>query len=109
MIAPLALEPSSWGVAMKLTFRCVLGRSLLGPLLLGPLLLGPTLLGLSGMTLAAAAPRSSPGDDSEAKKPAAAEPAESPRFLHDERRVTQASLTIDGRTVAYQADAGGQS
>jgi len=76
MIAPLALEPSSWGVAMKLTFRC----------LLGPLLLGPTLLGLSGMTLAAAAPRSSTGDDSDAKKPAAAEPAEVRSVDHVDRR-----------------------
>src|SRR5260370_34436612 len=82
---------------MNLTFRW----------LLGPLLLGPSLLGLSGMTLAAIASRSSAGDDSGAKTSAAAEPAESTRFLHDERRVTQASMTIDGRSVAYPAEADG--
>jgi len=75
---------------MNLTFRC---------------LLGPLLLGLSGITLAAAAPRSSTSDDSDAKTPAA-EITESTRFLHDERRVTQASMTVDGRTVVYQAEAG---
>src|SRR5450631_1789334 len=83
---------------MNLTFRC----------LLGPLLLGPSLLGLSGMTLAATAPHSSAGDDSDAKASAAAEPTESTRFLHDERQVTQSSVSIDGRAVAYQAEAGVQ-
>jgi carboxypeptidase C (cathepsin A) len=83
---------------MNSTFRC----------LLGPLLLGPSLLGLSGTTLAATAPRSSTGDDSDAKTPAAAELTESTRFLHDERRVTLASMILDGRTVAYQAEAGVQ-
>src|SRR5882724_414222 len=82
------------GVAMNLTFRC----------LLGPFLLGPSLLGLSGMTLAVTAPRSSAGDDSDAKPPA--EPTESTRFLHDEHQLTQASMSIGGRTVAYQAEAG---
>src|ERR1700740_3217436 len=57
----------SLGVAMQLTFR----------FLWGPVLLGPSLLGLSGMTLAAAAPRSSTGDDGEAKAPAVAELTES--------------------------------
>lgn len=83
---------------MNLTFRC----------LLGPALLGVSLLGLSGMTLAATAPRSSTGDDSDAKPAAAAEATESTRFLHDERRATQASITIGGRAVAYQAEAGVQ-
>src|ERR1700676_1921864 len=83
---------------MNLTFRC----------LLGPLLLGPSLLGLSGMTLSATAPRSSTGDDSDAKIPTAAEPPGSTRFLRDERRVTQASMMIGGRSVAYQAEAGVQ-
>jgi hypothetical protein len=68
---------------MNLTFRCRLR----------PLLLGLSLLGLSGVTLAATAPRSSTGDDSDAKPAAASEPTESTRFLHDERRVTQASST----------------
>src|SRR5712671_8181827 len=82
------------GVAMNLTFRC----------LLGPLLLGLSLLGLSGMTLAVTAPRSSAGDGSDAKPPA--EPTESTRFLHDEHQLTQASMSIGGRTVAYEAEAG---
>jgi len=87
------------GVAMNLTFRCPLG----------PLLLGVSLQGLSGMTLAATAARSSTGDDSDAKTSAAAEPTESTRFLHDERRVTQASITIGGRAIAYQAEAASRS
>src|SRR5579859_1580032 len=76
--------------------------------LLGPLLLGSSLLGVSGMIQAAAAPRSSPGDDADMKTPAAAESTESTRFLKDERRVTQASITVDGHSVAYQAEAGVQ-
>ncbi len=96
MIAALVVAPSKLGVAMNLTFRC----------LWGPWLLAPSLLGLSGITLAAAAPRSATGDDSDAKTSAAAEPTESTRFLHDERRVTQGSMTVEGRTIAYQAEAG---
>lgn len=76
--------------------------------LLGPLLLGSSLLGVSGMIQAATAPRSSPGDDADMKTPAAAESTESTRFLKDERRVTQASITVDGHSVAYQAEAGVQ-
>ncbi|HEX4152503.1 MAG TPA: hypothetical protein VHY75_09900 [Steroidobacteraceae bacterium] len=38
--------------------------------------------------------------------PPTEEPSESPRFLHDEHQVTQGSVTIGGKAIAYQADAG---
>src|SRR5450631_553390 len=34
------------------------------------------------------------------------EPTESPRFLHDESKVTQGSVTMAGRALSYQAEAG---
>ena len=54
--------------------------------------------------LAAAAHSSS--DASETKISAVPEPAESPRYLHDERQTTQGSMTVGGRTLAFQAEAG---
>jgi carboxypeptidase C (cathepsin A) len=53
-----------------------------------------------------AAEARSSGDTSETKIPAVSEPAESPRYLHDERQTTQGSMTIGGRTLAFQAEAG---
>ncbi len=34
------------------------------------------------------------------------EPTESPRFLHDESKVTQGSVMMSGRAISYQAEAG---
>src|ERR1019366_7741796 len=34
------------------------------------------------------------------------EPTESPRFLHDESKATQGSMTMAGRALSYQAEAG---
>ncbi len=59
----------------------------------------------AAVSIAAAAERSSSGDATDAKPPAAPE-SESPRFLHDEHQVTQGSITIGGRSIAYQAEAG---
>src|ERR1700736_2261389 len=55
-------------------------------------------------SLAAAAHSSS--DASETKISAGPAPAESPRYLHDERQTTQGSMTVGGRTLAFQAEAG---
>jgi len=57
-------------------------------------------------TVEAAAEHVSPGDSSDSKNPAPAEYGESPRYLHDEHRTTQGSITIGGRALSYQAEAG---
>ena len=60
----------------------------------------------AAVSTAAAAERSSSGDAPD-KPQAAQEPtSESPRFLHDDHQVTQGSIIIGGRSVAYQAEAG---
>jgi len=59
----------------------------------------------SAVSIAAAAERSSSGDAADAKPPVAPE-SESPRFLHDEHQVSRGSMTIGGRSIAYQAEAG---
>ena len=61
----------------------------------------------AAVSIAAAAERSSSGDAPDNKAQAAQEPmSESPRFLHDDHQVTQASIIIGGRSIAYQAEAG---
>ncbi|MGO9427192.1 MAG: S10 family peptidase [Steroidobacteraceae bacterium] len=61
----------------------------------------------AAVSIAAAAERSSSGDTPENKAQAAQEPtSESPRFLHDDHQVTQGSINIGGRSIAYQAEAG---
>ncbi len=71
------------------------------------LILGCTFLGaVAAASASAAAERTASSDPAEAKTSAAAELSESPRFLHDERQVSQGSVTLGGRTVGYQAEAG---
>jgi carboxypeptidase C (cathepsin A) len=71
-----------------------------------------SLLGVSlvGATLAASpsmsAERAPPNDAPDTKVAVVPEPTESPRYLHDESRVTQGSITIAGRALGYQAEAG---
>lgn len=67
-----------------------------------------TLFGAAAaVSIAAAAERSPAGDAPDNKAQAAQEPtSESPRFLHDDHQVTQGSMAIGGRTIAYQAEAG---
>ncbi len=67
-----------------------------------------TLFGAAAaVSIAAAAERSSSGDAPDNKAQAAQEPtSESPRFLHDDHQVTQGSMAIGGRSIAYQAEAG---
>src|SRR5271170_3786083 len=57
-------------------------------------------------SLSLGAEHSSPSDASDAKASAVSEPSESPRFLHDESKVTQGSITIGGRALGYQSEAG---
>jgi carboxypeptidase C (cathepsin A) len=71
-----------------------------------------SLLGVSllGATLAASpsmgAERVPPNDAPDTKVAGVPEPTESPRYLHDESKVTQGSVTIAGRALGYQAEAG---
>ncbi len=67
------------------------------------LVLCSTLLG--AVCIAAAAERTSSSDATETKSSTVTE-SESPRFLHDDHQVTQGSVTITGRAVGYQAEAG---
>ena len=61
----------------------------------------------AAVSIAAAAERSASADAPDNKAQAAQEPtSESPRFLHDDHQVTQGSINIGGRSVAYQAEAG---
>ncbi len=71
-------------------------------LLAGSCMLGATLAGSS----AAGAERSSPGDTPDAKIAVVPEPTESPRYLHDESKTVQGSVTIGGHALAYQSEAG---
>jgi carboxypeptidase C (cathepsin A) len=71
------------------------------------LLLGSALL----CAAAAAAPsqvaeRSPPSDTPDTKISVVPEPTESPRYLHDESKVTQGSVTIAGHPLGYQSEAG---
>src|ERR1700742_2174765 len=58
-----------------------------------------------GGSFAFAAERS-PGDAPDTKIAVVPEPTESPRFLKDEQQVTSGSVTIAGRAIGYQAEAG---
>ena len=57
-------------------------------------------------SVSAAAERSSPGDAPAAKIAVVPEPTESPRYLHDESKTVQGSVTIAGRALGYQSEAG---
>ena len=77
---------------MSLRIKLFLGSSLVGAVLAAPLSLG--------------AEHSSPSDAPDTKISVVPEPTESPRYLHDESKVTQGSITIGGRALGYQAEAG---
>src|SRR5258708_20368888 len=47
-----------------------------------------------------------PSDAPPSKISLVPEPTESPRFLHDEQQLTSGSVTVAGRAIAYQAEAG---
>ncbi len=45
-------------------------------------------------------------DSSDNKASPVYDPSESPRFLHDEHQTTQGSITVAGKAIEYQAEAG---
>ncbi len=57
-------------------------------------------------SLSPAAERAPPGEAPAAKISPVPEPTESTRFLHDESKATQGSMTIAGRALGYQSEAG---
>jgi carboxypeptidase C (cathepsin A) len=65
-----------------------------------------SVLGAAAMSTAAGAEHAAPGGSSESKSTVIEEPSESPRFLRDDHQVTAGSVSIDGRAIAYQAEAG---
>jgi carboxypeptidase C (cathepsin A) len=77
---------------MALRIRLIVGSSVLGAALAASMSLG--------------AERSSPSDAPDTKISVVPEPTESPRYLRDESKITQGSVTIAGRALAYQAEAG---
>jgi len=77
---------------MALRIRLLVGSSLLSAALAASLSLG--------------AERSPPGDAPDTKISLVPEPTESPRYLHDESKVTQGSVTIAGHAFGYQSEAG---
>jgi carboxypeptidase C (cathepsin A) len=77
---------------MSLRVKLFLGSSLISATLAASLSLG--------------AEHSSPSDAPDTKISVVPEPTESPRYLHDESKVTQGSITIGGRALGYQAEAG---
>jgi carboxypeptidase C (cathepsin A) len=58
-----------------------------------------------GASLSLAAEKT-PSDAPPAKIAVVPEPTESPRYLQDEQQATSGSVTVAGRTIAYQAEAG---
>jgi carboxypeptidase C (cathepsin A) len=74
---------------MALRIRLLLGASLLFAVLTAP-----------------AAERSPPSDTPDTKISVVPEPTESPRYLHDESKVTQGSISMAGHALGYQAEAG---
>ncbi|HSY95795.1 MAG TPA: hypothetical protein VK793_09260, partial [Steroidobacteraceae bacterium] len=70
-------------------------------------MLGTSLLGAAlAATLSPAAERSSPNDVPDTKISVVPEPTESPRYLRDEQSVAQGSVTIAGKALRYQSEAG---
>jgi carboxypeptidase C (cathepsin A) len=71
-------------------------------LLLGSSLLGATL----AASLSSGAERSPISETPDAKISVVPEPTESPRYLKDEAKVTQGSISLGGRALSYQSEAG---
>jgi carboxypeptidase C (cathepsin A) len=85
-------DPSIGDQMMMLKIRSLLAASAVSAALATSLCLG--------------AEHSSSSDAPDAKASGVSEPSESPRFLHDESKVTQGSITIAGRALGYQSEAG---
>jgi carboxypeptidase C (cathepsin A) len=66
-----------------------------------------SLLGaMAAVSISAAQPSSAPSSSADGKTKSTEEQSESPRFLHDDHQVTQGSVTIGGKPLVYQAEAG---
>jgi carboxypeptidase C (cathepsin A) len=71
------------------------------------LIFGATLLGVALVTSwSMAAERAPPSDLPDAKISVVPEPTETPRYLHDEAKTAPGSVTIAGRALNYQSEAG---
>src|ERR1700690_1377379 len=57
-------------------------------------------------SIAAAADKAPASDRPDLKIASVPEPTESTRFLQDEHQTTQGSITVGGKAMAYQAEAG---
>src|ERR1700678_4633844 len=77
---------------MSSRFKLFLGSSLVSAALAASLSLG--------------AEHSSPSDAPDTKISVVPEPTESPRYLQNESKVTQGSITVGARALSYQAEAG---
>jgi carboxypeptidase C (cathepsin A) len=71
-----------------------------------PLLVGASLLSATPVASWSAAAERSAGDAPDTKISVVPEPTESPRYLHDESKGTQGSITIGGHALGYQSEAG---
>ncbi|HEY2635625.1 MAG TPA: hypothetical protein VGI51_12905, partial [Steroidobacteraceae bacterium] len=70
-------------------------------------LVGSSLLSAAfAASMSVSAERSPPSDRPDAKISVVPEPTESPRYLQDEFKVTQGSMTIGGHALGYQSEAG---
>src|ERR1700733_594785 len=66
-----------------------------------------SLLGaMAAVSISTAQPSSAPSSSADSKTRSTEEQSESPRFLHDDHQVTQGSVTIGGKPLVYQAEAG---
>ena len=71
------------------------------------LFLGSSLVGAALATsMSLGAEHSSPSDAPDTKISVVPEPTESPRYLQNESKVTQGSITVAGHALSYQAEAG---
>jgi carboxypeptidase C (cathepsin A) len=77
---------------MSVRFRLMLSSSLLGATL--------------AASLSPGAERSPVSETPDAKISVVPEPTESPRYLKDESKTTQGSITVGGRALGYQSEAG---
>jgi carboxypeptidase C (cathepsin A) len=64
------------------------------------------LLGTAAVSPVAGAAERMSSDATDTKSSTVSDPSESPRYLHDQHQSSQGSVTISGRAITYQAEAG---
>jgi carboxypeptidase C (cathepsin A) len=72
----------------------------------GPVLRSLLLSAAAAISVCSAAEHTSSSDASDNKSAVSDEASESTRFLHDSHQTTQGSITVEGKAIAYQAEAG---